>query len=84
LRQQQQQTDPWIEVRADVQAGTPVVKGTRIPIQTVVKYLRAGYTPEQICDDLPTLTPEAIEAVRCYYEGKRGHPRHPLRQAKAA
>lgn len=79
LRNKQKQIDRWIEVRPKVQAGTPVIKGTRIPIKTVAKYLRAGYTPAQICADLPTLNEKAVEAVRSYYKGKRGRPIHPRR-----
>jgi uncharacterized protein (DUF433 family) len=83
LRNKQKQINRWIEIRLEVQAGTPVVKGTRIPLKTVAKYLRAGYTPAQICADLPTLTEEAIEAVRSYYEGKRGRPIQPGHTVKA-
>lgn len=83
LQNKQKQIERWIEARPEMQAGTPVVKGTRIPIKTVAKYLRAGYTPAQICADLPTLSEEAVEAVRSYYEGKRGRPIHPRRVTKA-
>ena len=65
-----QLVDQWIELHPDVQGGTPVVKGTRIPIKTVVKYLRAGYTPGQICAELPTLTKEAVEAVWHHHQGQ--------------
>jgi len=84
LQEQQTEIDRWIDVQPDIQGGAPVVKGTRIPVKTVARYLRAGYTPEEICDDLPSLTKEAIAAVRDYHEGRRGRPITPRQQAKAA
>lgn len=84
LRDQHREIDRWIDSRPDVQGGTPVVKGTRIPVKTIARYLRAGCTPEEICDELPSLTTAAVAAVQRYHEGRRGRPIQPRRQAKAA
>jgi len=43
--------DPWVEVRPDVQGGTPVVRGTRIPLSTVSGIpAKVGNTPKSRCD----------------------------------
>lgn len=39
--------DSWVEIDPQVQFGAPVVKGTRVPVHTVVANLRAG-TPEDV------------------------------------
>ena len=69
------ETDPWVEVRPDVQGGTPVVRGTRIPLTTVLRYLQAGYSPAEICAELPTLTPGAVVAVQDYAGSQPEHGR---------
>jgi uncharacterized protein (DUF433 family) len=46
-----------------VMSGDPVVKGTRIPADTVLSYLRAGYSPQAIFEDYPSLPVDGIEAV---------------------
>jgi len=40
--------DPWVEVRPDVQGGTPVVGGTRIPLSTVLRYTREGWEHTEV------------------------------------
>ena len=43
--------------------GTAVVKGTRIPIRTILASLAEGDRLEEILNSFPTLTEEAIWAV---------------------
>jgi len=43
--------------------GQPVVKGTRVPIRTILASLAEGATIQQILDDFPTLTEHAVRAV---------------------
>ena len=42
--------------------GRPVVKGTRITVQTVIEFLAAGDTVEDVLEEYPTLTREDILA----------------------
>lgn len=42
--------------------GRPVVKGTRITVQTVIEFLAAGDTVEDVLEKYPTLTREDILA----------------------
>ena len=40
--------------------GTPVFKGTRIPVDLVADMLTQGATPEEILDGYPTLNEEMV------------------------
>ena len=46
-----------------VMSGEPVVRGTRVPAQTIVAYLRGGYGARQIFEDYPSLPVDGIDAV---------------------
>ena len=46
-----------------VMSGDPVVRGTRVPAETIMAYLRAGHSPEEIFQDYPSLPIDDIEAV---------------------
>ena len=43
--------------------GAPVIKGTRVPLRTVLASLAEGATIEEILGDFPTLTADAVRAV---------------------
>ena len=47
----------------DVCGGAPVIKGTRVPIRTVLASLAEGDTIEEILKAFPTLKAEDIRAV---------------------
>ena len=47
-----------------VMGGEPVVRGTRIPAATILAYLRAGHTDQEVFEDYPSLPVDGIEAVR--------------------
>jgi uncharacterized protein (DUF433 family) len=51
------------ERRADICAGQPVIRGTRVPLRTVLASLAEGATIEEIVADFPTLTPDLVQAV---------------------
>lgn len=46
-----------------VMSGEPVVRGTRVPAQTIIAYLRGGYDARQIFEDYPSLPVDGIDAV---------------------
>jgi uncharacterized protein (DUF433 family)/DNA-binding transcriptional MerR regulator len=50
--------------RRGVHGSKPIFAGTRIPVATVQRYLRAGYRAEAIIEEYPSLTPADIEAAR--------------------
>ena len=42
----------------DVMSGTPVFKGTRVPVQALLDHLEAGDALEKFLDSFPTVTRE--------------------------
>lgn len=46
----------------EVMGGVPCVKGTRIPVATVLRCVRRGMNTEVIISDFPKLTVEDIDA----------------------
>jgi len=53
-----------VERRRGVMGSKPVLAGTRVPVETVKRYLDAGRTVEQILQSFPALTAEDVETVR--------------------
>ena len=49
-----------IVIDPDICNGTPVVKGTRIPIQTILEFLGAGDSVENVLEEFPSLTREDV------------------------
>jgi uncharacterized protein (DUF433 family) len=41
-------------------SGTPVFTGTRVPIQTLLDYLKAGDSIDDFLDGFPTVTREQV------------------------
>jgi uncharacterized protein (DUF433 family) len=46
----------------DVMGGTPVFAGTRVPVQTLLDYLKAGESIDDFLDGFPTVTREQVIA----------------------
>jgi uncharacterized protein (DUF433 family) len=55
-----------IEVNPDIMDGKPVVRGTRVPVELVLRKLGAGMSPEAILVDHPRLTLEDINAAQAF------------------
>jgi uncharacterized protein (DUF433 family) len=47
---------PTIVISPDIMGGTPVFSGTRVPIQTLIDYLKAGESIDDFLDGFPTVT----------------------------
>lgn len=47
----------------DILGGTPVFRGTRVPVQTLFDYLEGGETLEDFLEGFPTVTREAALAA---------------------
>jgi uncharacterized protein (DUF433 family) len=52
----------------DVLGGTPVFKGTRVPVRTLFEYLEDNFTLEQFVECFPTVTLAMAKAVLDYSE----------------
>ncbi len=56
----------YIEANAEVMLGKPVVKGTRITVELILKYLAAGVTPAQIKEHFPHINETQVMACLQY------------------
>ncbi len=54
---------PIISVSPEIMSGTPVFAGTRVPVQTLLDYLKAGETIDDFLDGFPTVTREQVIAL---------------------
>ncbi len=55
-----------IEINPDIMGGKPVIRGTRVPVETVLRKLGAGMLPDAIVADHPRLTGEDILAAQAF------------------
>lgn len=46
----------------DIMGGTPVFTGTRVPIQTLMDYLKAGDSIDEFLEGFPTVSREQVVA----------------------
>jgi len=54
--------DGIITIDAVICNGKPTIRGQRITVQTILEFLSAGESNEEILRQYPTLTPEDIQA----------------------
>jgi uncharacterized protein (DUF433 family) len=55
-----------IEINPQVMLGKPVIKGTRITAEIILKKLSQNISVDEILADYPRLTPEDIQAAIAY------------------
>lgn len=55
-----------IDINPEIMGGKPVIRGTRIPVETVLRKLGAGLTFDAIPADHPRLTHEDILAAQAF------------------
>jgi uncharacterized protein (DUF433 family) len=55
-----------ISIKPDVCNGKPVVRGTRIAVQTVLEFLAAGDSVEDVLEEYPKLTRADVQACLDY------------------
>ncbi len=55
-----------IAVNPSVMGGKPVITGTRITIEQILRKLAANMSVEAVLRDYPRLTPEDIQAALAY------------------
>jgi uncharacterized protein (DUF433 family) len=54
--------EPIITADPDVLGGTPVFAGTRVPVQTLIDYLKGGDSIGEFLDGFPTVSREQVVA----------------------
>ncbi len=55
-----------IEVNPKVMVGKPVIKGTRIPVELIVRMVAQGITEKEILGEYPSLQADDIRAALVY------------------
>ena len=78
-----------IEIDPNVMMGKPVIKGTRIPVELVLRKLAEGATDADLLGAYPRLTSKDIRAAIAYAADTIAHeeiilPSKPQRRPKAA
>jgi uncharacterized protein (DUF433 family) len=52
-----------ISVNPNVLGGTPVFRGTRVPVATMFQYIEKSYSLDEFLDSFPSVSKEAAIAV---------------------
>jgi uncharacterized protein (DUF433 family) len=52
-----------ISASPEIMGATPVFAGTRVPVQTLLDYLKAGESIDDFLDGFPTVTREQVIAL---------------------
>jgi len=55
-----------IEINPEVMLGKPLIRGTRIPVELILRKLSEGATEADLLDAYPRLTPADIRAALAY------------------
>lgn len=63
---------PYITSRKDYCGGSPIIKGTKFPVRSVINYvLRQGFSPEELVREFPHLTlAQVCDALSYYYDNR--------------
>ena len=66
-------TTDQIEINPEIMLGKPVIRGTRIPVELVLRKLAEGATEADLLDAYPTLTQDGIKAALEYAANTIAH-----------
>jgi uncharacterized protein (DUF433 family) len=59
-------THDRIEINPEIMGGKPVIRGTRISVELVLRKLDSGMTPDAIIADHPRLVLDDIRAAQAF------------------
>lgn len=62
-----------IEINPNVMLGKPVIRGTRIPVELLIRKLSEGATEDELLDAYPRLSNEDIKAALAYAADTLAH-----------
>jgi uncharacterized protein (DUF433 family) len=62
-----------IEINPKVMLGKPVIRGTRIPVELILRKLSEGASEEDLLDAYPRLTRDDIRAALAYAADTLAH-----------
>lgn len=49
-----------------IMSGKPVIKGTRIPVATILRWLGQGVSQDELLSEYPTLTKADVHAAQAF------------------
>ena len=55
-----------IEMNPEIMGGKPVIRGTRVPVEMILRKLGAGMSPDAILADHPRLTLDDVRAAQAF------------------
>jgi uncharacterized protein (DUF433 family) len=55
-----------IEINPDVMLGKPLIRGTRLTVELILRKISEGASEAELIDAYPNLTPEDIRAAVAY------------------
>jgi len=70
-----------IEIDPEVMLGKPVIRGTRIPVELILRKLAEGETETDLLDGYPRLSEADIKAALAYAADALSHEKIILRPA---
>ena len=77
----QKELNERIVINPAIMTGKPIIRGTRIPVDLIVKLIAQGMTMQEILDDYPQLTKNDIRAALEYVaEIIRGEDVFPIKE----
>lgn len=62
-----------IEINPKIMLGKPIIRGTRIPVELILRRLSEGSSVEDLIDAYPGLNQEAIQAAMAYAADTLAH-----------
>ncbi len=62
-----------IEINPEVMLGKPVIRGTRIPVELIIRKLSEGASEADLLDAYPRLTADDIRAALAYAADSLAH-----------
>ncbi len=65
-----------IQIDPSIMLGKPVIKGTRITVELIVRKLGEGCTVDELLDGYPKLTKDDIQAALLYAAESLAHEEH--------
>jgi uncharacterized protein (DUF433 family) len=69
-------TNERIEINPEIVMGKPVVRGTRIPVELILRKLGEGATEAELLDAYPRLTREDLLAAKLFAADVVAHETH--------
>jgi uncharacterized protein (DUF433 family) len=70
-------TPDRIEVNPEIMLGKPIIRGTRVTVELLLRKLAEGATEAELLDAYPHLTPEDIKAAIAYAADAVANNRRP-------